>query len=497
MRAFIVLSLVAFVACVGDSNSNGNDGGPDATNDVTLDVSSDAPDAADACSTTCNGVCVDTSSDPQNCGGCGNTCTKGTVNFACVQSKCGNVVTNVQTSANNSCVVLLEGTVWCWGDEGSGETGQVGTFTPAPTKVAGLKNVTQIAGATSSWCALETDGTVWCWGSNGSGQLAQTIGADPDCNGSCDPTPRQVTLVDKATEIAGGSNTFCAIVAGNVYCWGTASTAILGTTSSTASSAPVKIPSFSGDAVSIGFGLSDNGFPGVHDHACAIRSDTSVWCWGSNNQGELGHAEQAGSPADTGCYSNAWCNPTPEPVKDGSAQTIMGFKSVVTGNQTSCGIKADGTLWCWGSNNEGALGIGSFDTCVFCSHNVPGQVMTNAAFVAFSELTGFVIDTGGTVRSWGANLDGSLGQGTLNTGTQCANSNCAESPTTVTLLANAKQISMHFEHGLALMADGSVFAWGLNDSAQLGHAPGTGTDVTCGTSSHCNPTPAALASTPW
>lgn len=498
MRAsIIVITLFTVAACVGDSSQPPGDGGLDATTDAPI---VDAPiadvDATEACTTMCGGKCVDTSSDPANCGGCGVACTKNTTSFACVQGKCGNAVVSLATSATDSCVVLLEGTVWCWGDEGSGETGIVGTFTPAPTKVAGLANVSQIAGATSSWCALETDGTVWCWGSNGSGQLAQPIGADPDCNGACDPTPRKVTLAAKATQVTGGTDTFCAIVAGDVYCWGVGSTAILGTTSATPSATPVKIPSFAGDVIALGFGLNDGGFPGPHEHACAIRSDGSVWCWGSNNQGELGHVEQGGSPADNGCYSNAWCNPTPQPVQDGSATTILGFKSVAVGNQTSCGLKTDGTLFCWGSNNEGGLGIGTYDTCVFCSHNVPVQTQASVAAITFSELAAFSIDTGGTVRSWGANLSGSLALGTLDTGTNCNSFNCKESPTTVTTLANAKEISMHFQHGLALMSDGSVLAWGNNDRAQLGHAPNTGTDVACGSSS-CNITPAALASTPW
>ncbi len=499
MRTLVFFFLAcgaASAACVGDGGQTTTDGGLDAASDVSLnDVV--AIDASEACATTCGGQCVDTTSDPQNCGGCGVTCKKASTSFACVQSKCGNVVTSVETSQNASCALLLEGTVWCWGDENVGETGVVGTYTPAPTKVAGLSNVTAIAGAASSWCALEGDGSVWCWGSNSVGQLAQTIGADPDCNGVCDPTPRQVTLSSKATQVVGGTDTFCAVVAGNVYCWGAASTGILGTTSATPSATPVKIPVFTGDVLALGFSFSDGGFPGVHEHACALRSDTSIWCWGENNGGQLGHPQQAGTPADTGCYTNAWCNPTPQPVQDGASKTITGFKVVLAGNQFSAAIKSDGTLWTWGSNGEGTLGNGTHDTNVFGSHSVPAQILTNAAYASVSELDGFVVDNGGTTSVWGANLNGSLGLGTLTVGTTCTNFDCKQAPATNASLAGAKHVSLRYESGLALMPNGDVLGWGINDYAQLGHAPNTNGDVTCGASSHCLLAPTALASTPW
>ena len=77
-----------------------------------------------------------------------------------------------------------------------------------------------------------------------------------------------------------------------------------------------------------------------HSHTCAVKKDGSLWCWGNNNWGQLGLGNT------TYTYSN-----TPQLVMSG------GVREVALGGHHTCAIKKDGSLWCWGGNNHGQLGL--------------------------------------------------------------------------------------------------------------------------------------------
>src|SRR5262249_12946123 len=126
-------------------------------------------------------------------------------------------------------------------------------------------------------------------------------------------------------------------------------------------------------------------------HTCGVRSDNSMWCFGNNNDGELGNGSNNSSTAD--------------PVQ---VATTANWDTVTAGTAHTCARRVDNTVWCWGANSNGQLGNGTLK-----EKDVPTQVGAVNSYVQ--------VDAGGThtcaVRSdkslwcWGNNANGQLGDG--------------------------------------------------------------------------------------
>lgn len=119
-------------------------------------------------------------------------------------------------------------------------------------------------------------------------------------------------------------------------------------------------------------------------------------------------------------------------------------------------IKTDGTLWAWGNNTEGQLGIGSAT-----NQNSPIQVGTDVdwKFIYSGALTSFAIKNDGTLWGWGRNDSGQLGDGTT------TNKNI---PIQIGTDNNWAKVSSGPMHTLAIKTDGTLWAWGNNLFGQLG-----------------------------
>jgi len=499
--ASLALGGAALVAaCVGDEPAGpGAGGGADSGSDAVTDGAGGDGSTADSCAsaTTCGAdTCVDLKTDPAHCGTCDVSCknSAGTP-FACVQSVCGNKVAQLSAGRRASCVLLLDGSVWCWGQQVDGETGQVSALlTPVPQKVAGLPTIVAVHSASSNSCAIDTNGDVWCWGDNRAGQLAQTIGTEPECGGNCNHTPQKVTLPEKTAQITGSNETMCVrTVPGNVYCWGRNEANILGqgTDPMATHATPLKIPVFAGDVTDLDLTYANNGFPGLHALACAVRADKTVWCWGSNVRGELGHVPDGGTSADITCAGTSpyACNATPQPIP-GASGNLANVVKVKTRNMGACALLTDQTVWCWGNNNEGELGQGVDDGSI---HTLPLEALDfPVATLTSADVSSFALTIDGGVYVWGANPNGVLGLGNFNadlSGDIARNGS----------LGGIVQLSTYADHGLALKADGTMVTWGNNTTGVLGHAPNSGTDVVCPATGNgaCNATPAAFGTAPW
>ncbi len=219
--------------------------------------------------------------------------------------------------------------VMCWGGNFSGQLGN-GTFlnSGVPQFVSGLtQGVLQITALGSHVCAILNDHSLKCWGDGSGGKL----GVGTTSNSAL---PVSVPLAN-VNKISAGSSHTCAItLSGTSYCWGIGSDGQLGNGTTSSSLSPTQVLNLNGIPTDIVTGIS---------HTCALMGDTSVKCWGSNSDGELG----------LGVFSTRNVNPTTV-VNLGPGSGVV---------QIGAGLHTCATLatqfMCWGRNDQGQIGDGT------------------------------------------------------------------------------------------------------------------------------------------
>ena len=199
------------------------------------------------------------------------------------------------------------------------------------------------------------------------------------------------------------------------------------------------------------------------DHACALRSDGSVWCWGGNEDGQLGNGT-----TDTGgpCTNDGGCEipyipHLPSPVIGLPASPAVAIGASDGG---SCAVLSDGTLWCWGGV-YGAAGKGT-----------PSQIqgISNATAIAAKGAASCALIGDGTVRCWGSNVTGQLGDGITPTGLSAPT---ILTPVQVKGITNAIAVRSSGGTTCALLATGGVMCWGDNIAGQLGNGSTTSSNA--------------------
>ncbi len=194
-------------------------------------------------------------------------------------------ITAISADGSHTCVVI-EGTAHCWGGNRWGQLGiNSSTISSSiPVQVQGLTSgVTTVATGTGYTCAL-VSGSAYCWGFNQSGQLGDNGASNtytPD-GGNVYGTyiPSQVwNLTSGVTAITAGDVDTCALVNGNVQCWGDNHYGQLGMSPSYDSLVPVQVQGTLSGATAVTVGGT---------HAC-VMADDKVQCWGRNNRGQLGN----------------------------------------------------------------------------------------------------------------------------------------------------------------------------------------------------------------
>ena len=139
----------------------------------------------------------------------------------------------------------------------------------------------------------------------------------------------------------------------------------------------------------------------------------------------------------------------------GSPAKIMDAVTAVSaGTNHSLAVQSDGSLWAWGNNASGQLGLGSRDND---AHPTPAKVMDNVAGASAGASHSLALKTDGSLWAWGANRSGQLGNGTVQ-----------DQHSPVKIMDDVAAVSAGEAHTLALKTDGSLWAWGANLSGQLG-----------------------------
>jgi alpha-tubulin suppressor-like RCC1 family protein len=279
----------------------------------------------------------------------------------------------VSSLKNHTCGIQRDGSLWCWGDNGVGELGTVSTVTQAfaPLPVATGTTWRMVSAQVTHTCAIRDDQTLWCWGDNTNGQLAtgDTTGATVPTHIANDP--------GGWIAVAGGDAHTCAVRSdGTLWCWGDnmAGEAGLGAVSGTL--VPMQVGTAT-DWTSVVAGNS---------HTCGLRGD-KAYCWGDNFDGTLGD----------GSFTR---QTTPVPVAASASWT-----SLIAGLRNTCGLQSDGSLWCWGNSDTGQLAQAT-------AAGVPVQLA--GAWTAAAAGTGHTCAIDSVAGLWcvGLNGAGQLGDGT-------------------------------------------------------------------------------------
>jgi len=354
-------------------------------------------------------------------------------------------VVRIATGDLHTLVIQADGTLWAWGSGFQGRLG-LGDATPrsVPTEVpvpgGGLHYWTEVVAGSAHSLALRDDGTLWAWGNGQVGRLG--IGGTAN-----QLTPAQVDVPGGIpyywTAISAGDSHSLALRSdGTLWAWGSGGAGRLGTGDTANQLTPVQVnvpggTSYYWAAVSAG-----------DAHSFALRSDGTLWAWGNGGAGRLGIGGAANQ-----------LTPVQVNVPGG---TSYYWTSVSTGNSHTLALRSDGTLWAWGANAQGRLGIGNT-----VGQQTPVQVASDNDWVAVfaGAQHSLALRDDGTLWAWGNNASGQLGQGDV--GTYLV-------PTLVPITDisgdewKTVSVSTGSDHVIALRDDGTFWSWGNNGSGQLG-----------------------------
>jgi len=180
------------------------------------------------------------------------------------------------------------------------------------------------------------------------------------------------------------------------------------------------------------------------NHTCAIRSDGTAWCWGSNAFGQLGD----GTTDD---------RITPVEVVPSSGAKLPRFTAIVGGDTHTCALGIDHTVWCWGHNDSGQLGNGGNGSTSDFHDAVQVSNLSGATAIASGAAHTCAI-AGGSVSCWGNNAAGQIGNnGTVN----------VSQPQTVSGLSNVMVIAAGGFSTCAIDGQNQLWCWGDNGHGQL------------------------------
>ncbi|MBI5407832.1 MAG: thrombospondin type 3 repeat-containing protein, partial [Nitrospirae bacterium] len=352
-------------------------------------------------------------------------------------------------SAGNTFSEALkgDGTVWTWGWNESGRLGNGlsggGYNSNIPVQAIGLSGIKALSAGNGHSLALKNDGTVWAWGWNIFGQLGD--GSTSEMN-----APVQVSGLSDVSALAAGYGHSVAVLSdGTVISWGWDGYGQLGNGVTIMETAPVKV-----DAL---WGIT--GVAAGYNHSLAIKDDGTVWAWGRNYAGELGD----------GTLTNR--NAPVQVVGAAGTGALTDINAIAGGENYTLALNESGIAWSWGWNASGRLGNGTLD-----NSSVPVGVGGLAGITDVASRSGHSVALGddGSVWTWGWNAMGQIGDGAF---TDRSTPVQVVDPSGVGTLSDVVAIGAGTFHSLAVKTDGTVRAWGRNEWGQLGNGTGTGSSI--------------------
>jgi alpha-tubulin suppressor-like RCC1 family protein len=281
----------------------------------------------------------------------------------------GSSYQSLALGASHSVALRIDGSLWAWGGNASGQLGDGSATTRSSPVQIGSDYITAAAGNAHT-LGVKSDKSLWAWGNNRGGQLGN--GAD---NSAASP----VQIGNGFFAIAAGTSHSAGIKSdGGLWAWGSNTFGQIGDGTGYDRYAPT---------------LVGKGYAAVAAgafHTIALSTDGGLWSWGQNDVGQLGDG-------------TATMRATPR-------QIGTGFGAVAAGTSHSIALRQDGTVWAWGSNSSGQLGLGT-STQSRIPQQLPGVAGVTA--IAAGGNMSLALKGDGTVLAWGSNHAGQLGDGTF------------------------------------------------------------------------------------
>jgi len=349
--------------------------------------------------------------------------------------------TNWRTVAcgqDNTAAVKQNGQLWTWGRNNYGQlaiyTNGYSRSSPVQTIIGGT-NWAIVTTGVDSLGAIKTNNSLWTWGRNNHGQLG--IG-----NTVNQQIPVDIAAGGWSEVVTCNTQTIALKTDGTLWGWGRNARGQLGTNNTISVDSPVQTISGGTNWIQIATG---------YQQSAGIKSDGTLWLWGRNSEGQLGNGANidVSSPIQTISSGTNWkqiylCDPS-----------AIGSYAI--------GVKSDGTLWTWGTNNYGQLGDGTNTSRSSPVQTIAGGTnwdwSTNRRSSA-GRFTAYAIKTDGTLWAWGNGSGGALGD---NTGIS------KNSPVqTISGGNNWRQVAGGNYNASAIKTDGRLWSWGNNGYGQLG-----------------------------
>jgi alpha-tubulin suppressor-like RCC1 family protein len=325
---------------------------------------------------------------------------------------------------------------------------------------AGPVSAVSISAGGDHSCAIE-GGAAYCWGNNDDGEL----GTGSTGTGSVIPVPVTSTGAlagQTLVQIAAGDTDTCAVSsAGAAYCWGRNQDGELGDGTTASSSVPVPVHT---SGVLAGKRLTQ--ITAADGYTCALDSTGAAYCWGLNAEGGLGDGSYADSSVPVAVDTSGVL----------AGQTLVQIEAAATGH--TCVLDSAGAAFCWGDDTFGEDGDG---TTTSTARNRPVAVSTGGVLagqaltqLGIGEYQACALTSAGAAFCWGLDSNGELGNGST------ASSSVPVAVDTSGVLAGRKLAQIGAGAGnytCAVGATGAAYCWGANGDGQLGDASTAGSGV--------------------
>jgi alpha-tubulin suppressor-like RCC1 family protein len=362
-------------------------------------------------------------------------------------------VKTIAAGAEHTIALTEDGQVLAWGANWAGQLGDGATVlqsTPVPVRgpdgPGRLEGIVAIAAGTEHSVALRDDGTVWAWGGNRYGQLG---------DGTTEERNRPVQVRGKAGEghlegvtaiAAGVGHTVALKDAGTVWVLGRSDLHEWDESNCFPRQVKTRAGEYLTDITAIAAG---------EEHTVALREDGTVWAWGINWEGTLGDGTQTRT-------------------SDAVQAQIAGCRAIAAGGRATFALREDETIgfvmvWAWGDNYAGQLGEGRTAPHKITPVQVKGEegdgVLTEVRALAAGMGHTAALKKDGTVWAWGSGTRGRIGDG---------DTAARYTPVQVKgtggegFLAGVTALAAGEGHTVGLTGDGTLVAWGVNSSGQLG-----------------------------